>query len=145
MAEALVFAKDNSHSDPTQDRFCWKRGMIVVVMPDGHEWGLQETPVGKTAAQRKFVLFKFPDVSVARIEKYIETNWHYDQFTGDRVDDDRRLWKIVWDELPNSAKNLLRDVGIISIGPVPPNNYTWAQLKNFILNIKTQLRETEDL
>jgi hypothetical protein len=45
MAELLVKAISNSHIDPTKDqRGCYKRGDVVVVMPDGHQWGKEEHP-----------------------------------------------------------------------------------------------------
>jgi len=42
MAEILVRLKNNTHSDPIKDRMCYKRGDVVVVMPDGHPWGSSE-------------------------------------------------------------------------------------------------------
>ncbi|MFQ5354613.1 MAG: hypothetical protein ACE5DR_06665, partial [Thermodesulfobacteriota bacterium] len=42
MAELLIRLKDNTHSDAVKDRMCYKRGDVVVVMPDGHEWGRAE-------------------------------------------------------------------------------------------------------
>lgn len=42
MCELLVKAVDASHADPLIDRHCYKRGDVVVVMPDGHEWGAGE-------------------------------------------------------------------------------------------------------
>ncbi len=42
MAELLIRLKDNTHPDAVKDRMCYKRGDIVVVMPDGHQWGSAE-------------------------------------------------------------------------------------------------------
>lgn len=44
MAEILVRWTDNTHADPAKDAWCYKRGDVVVVMPDGHEWGRKEGP-----------------------------------------------------------------------------------------------------
>lgn len=44
MARLLVKATDNTHPDPVKDLRCYKRGDVVVVMPDGHEWGKEEGP-----------------------------------------------------------------------------------------------------
>jgi len=43
MCEVLVKAVDANHPDPDTDhRGCYKRGDIVVVMSDGHQWGAGE-------------------------------------------------------------------------------------------------------
>ena len=43
MCELLVKAVDANHPDPDTDhRGCYKRGDIVVVMSDGHQWGAGE-------------------------------------------------------------------------------------------------------
>jgi len=39
MAELLIHLKNNTNADPVKDRMCYKRGDIVVVMPNGHPWG----------------------------------------------------------------------------------------------------------
>jgi len=42
MAELLIRLKNNTHVDPVKDRMCYKQGDIVVVKPDGHQWGRAE-------------------------------------------------------------------------------------------------------
>jgi len=42
MAELLIRLKNNTHPNPVKDRMCYKLGDIVVVMPDGHQWGRAE-------------------------------------------------------------------------------------------------------
>lgn len=45
MAELLIMANSNSHSDPIKDiRGCYKKGDIVDVQPDGFQWGKEECP-----------------------------------------------------------------------------------------------------
>lgn len=45
MARLLVKAIDYVHPDPEIDKKgAYKRGDVVCVMPDGHEWGLAEGP-----------------------------------------------------------------------------------------------------
>lgn len=45
MCELLVRLIDNHHPDPVKDaRACYKRGDVVVVKPDEHEWGKKECP-----------------------------------------------------------------------------------------------------
>jgi hypothetical protein len=142
MAEALLFAANNTSPDPEKDRRgCWKRGYIVVVRPDGHTWGRLEDPA-LNAAPRKFVLIKFPGVSVARVEKYLEAQW--DDAGGallEAVMYRRRLWQIQYAELPLAARNKLATTGILVIGP--NGDYTWDQVKGFFMRLDTAARETE--
>ena len=59
MCELLVKAVDANHPDPDTDhRGCYKRGDIVVVMPDGHQWGAGELDTNV------FEVVKFPGMSV---------------------------------------------------------------------------------
>lgn len=45
MARLLVKAVDYTHPDPDKDRrAAYKRGDVVCVMPDGHQWGAAEGP-----------------------------------------------------------------------------------------------------
>ncbi len=44
MAELLIKAIDDGvFSDVAKDRRCYKKGDIVAIMPDGHEWGRKES------------------------------------------------------------------------------------------------------
>jgi hypothetical protein len=43
MAELLVRTQNNAHRHPDKDRATYKRGDVVVVMPDGHQWGRMES------------------------------------------------------------------------------------------------------
>lgn len=71
MAEILVRAISNVHSDAEKDRRgCYKKGYPVVVMPDGHEWGSQEGLPG-------FVIVKCPQVTPAQVTNYI-SHWKDD-------------------------------------------------------------------
>ncbi len=66
MAEVLVKLVDATHTDPAIDQAgCYKAGMPVVVMPDGHPWGPKE-------GLPRFFVVKFPGVSVAQIRGYIQ-------------------------------------------------------------------------
>lgn len=144
MAEALLFADNNTHIDPEKDRRgCWKRGMIVVVMPDGHVWGAREDPA-QNPPPRKFVILKFPGVSIARIAKYLTEQT--DDAGGTLlipVRYRRRLWQIQYAELPLAARNQLIATGILTIGPT--GDYTWAQVSNFFQRLDTDAREIEAL
>lgn len=66
MAELLIRLINNQHSDATKDkRGSYKRGDVVVVMPDGHEWGLKERPP-------RFAVVSVPDMTVAEAQAYLE-------------------------------------------------------------------------
>lgn len=48
MADLLIRARDNTHSDPVKDfRGSYKRGDIVVVKPTGWPWGSEEAKAPK--------------------------------------------------------------------------------------------------
>lgn len=54
--ELLVKLTDNTHIDPAKDLRCWKRGDVVAIMEDGHQWGLEEGPP-------KFFVIKMPGIT----------------------------------------------------------------------------------
>ncbi|MCP4126928.1 MAG: hypothetical protein GY753_07690 [Gammaproteobacteria bacterium] len=62
MAELLIKAVDYAHADPEKDRCgAYKRGDVVVVMPDGHVWGGAE-------GLPKFLRVSLPGVTVAEFQ-----------------------------------------------------------------------------
>lgn len=140
MAEILVLAKNNTHSNPEKDRCgCYKRGMPVVVRPDGHEWGLKER-------LPDFVVIKIPLVPVERVLKYIAIQ---KDLLNPAKDYRRRCWIIRWDDLPVAARNKLRTAGELVIKArseyTGAFDYTWAQVKTFFLNQQTMLNESQDV
>lgn len=147
MAEILIRAKNNVHSDPDKDRRgCYKRGMPVVVMPDGHQWGLLER-------LPDFVVIKVPMVSSDRIEKYIQPQMEQNGFEKDGTTPKyemhrRRLWKIRVDDLPAGARNKLANEGELTIKASADYtgsfDYTWNQMKTYFRNLKTDTDETEN-
>ena len=137
MAEILIKAISAAHSDPTKDqRGCYKRGMPVVVMPDGHPWGNEER-------LPKFVVLKIPMISVAQVQKYIEPQIESDVVTR------RRLWRIRWADLPALAQSILTTTGMLTIKATEAYtgtfDYTWTQVKVYFRNQLTGLDETADL
>jgi len=64
MAEFLLKAVDAGHADPATDRGCWKTGHPVIVMPDGHVWGKEET-------LPTFFILKIPDLDVSLARQYL--------------------------------------------------------------------------
>ena len=139
MAELLVKAVSASvPTDPDRDVLCYKRGMPVVVMPDGHPWGARER-------RPRFVVIKFPGVSVERLQRYIEEWRDGDPDTRRMVR--RRVWRLRWDDLPTRARNRLRDDGelIIQAGTrdVPDADYTWDQVKSYLRDELRGVDESE--
>lgn len=135
-AEILVMAVDHTHSDATKDRRgSYKRGMPVVVMPDGHEWSHKE-------GLPDFVVIKIPGISVDKVMKYLQP-----EMNGGSIYR-RRLWHISWADLPQAAKDKLLADGelIIKAGTYPgPYDYTWAQVKGYFKQITSGQAETGDL
>lgn len=143
MAEILVKAINATHSDTDKDRRgCYKRGMPVLIMPDGHSWGGEER-------LPKFVVIKIPGISVETVSKYVQPQ------NEDTPDADgiyrvyrRRLWQIRWADLPAAARNKLATDGELTIkaGTYAGNyDYTWKQIRGYFRNLKTGLDETGDI
>ena len=129
----LLKAESATHTDPSKDaRGCYKRGHPVVVMPDGHEWGvLERLP--------KFALLKIPLVPVNSVLKYIA------QWDGNR----RRRWRLRVADMPAAARNKLANAGELTIKAraeyTGAFDYTWTQVKAFFRNDETNADETEDV
>ena len=140
MAEILVCAVARyTHPDPAKDRAgCLKPGMPAVVMPDGNPWGKEEGPP-------RFVVVKVPGVPVSSLLKYVDVE--PDAFVPKFVYRVRR-WIIRWDDLPQKAKNRLKNDGELVIaagGYTGPSDYTWAQVRSFFRDQMSGLDETGDL
>lgn len=142
MAEILVRATSSAVlSDPAKDqRGCYKRGMPVVVMPDGHQWGaLERLPT--------FVVIKLPMISVARVQKYIAEQ--RELVNGEMATTRRRLWRIRWADLPAAARTKLQNSGELIIKATADYtgsfDYTWTQVKQYWQNQQTGLDETADV
>jgi hypothetical protein len=145
MAEILIKATNHVHPDPDKDRRgAYKRGMPVVVMEDGHTWGrLEGLP--------NFFLMKLPGVSVSKVLQFIESD-DRDQGETDPVSGDpiltpyrRRLWKLLIDNVPAGVKQKVADTGELVIGGGAGADYTWAQVRTFIKNQRTNADAPETL
>ena len=141
MAEMLVKAIDATHPNPDKDRRgCYKRGMPVVVMDDGHEWGKEER-------LPKFVIIKIPLTSKDKIMKYIDPEPGLD-VEGNIIIDRRRMWKIRLADLPLLARNKLQLSGELTIKATSSYtetyDYTWTQIKPYFRNLLTGLDEVND-
>lgn len=119
MAEMLIKVR----ASPSR---AWRRGDIVVIMPDGHEWGTLEFLGSWVASGRHAELFpgdffvvKIPGVTVTRLKVYL-ADWV------DTLDlGPRRLWRLLLDELTQALLNKLRDEGFLTMGV----DFTRAQLE----------------
>ena len=139
MAELLVAAQNHElPDDPDKDRRgCYKRGYVIVIMPDGHPWGTKECLPWS-------VVIKLPGVSVhnAILQKYVGR-----QFVGATGEAyRRRRWQLRWADLPTAAKTRLQNDGelVIKVGTYSGSyDYTWTQVKGYFRDLQTGLDETE--
>lgn len=77
MAELLVKAVDAVHADAVKDaRGSYKRGDVVVVMPDGHTWGREELLA--PALGGKFIVVKIAGVDPEAIRDKLQEAEHSD-------------------------------------------------------------------
>jgi hypothetical protein len=141
VAEALVCARPELLGvDPgTGAAWRWVVGHVVAVQDDGFAWGALEDPRNfATAAQRRFALFRFPGITVVRIQRYLAN-----QIDVNAVVIRNRVWQIQWSSLPLVARHLLTSTGVITIGAT--GDFTWTQVQNFVLNLQTGLTDTDPL
>ena len=130
--EMLLRRRSKTSPDPVKDQMLYKKGDIVVIKPDGHEWGNLEDPAKHPDGVDGcgFVIVKVPGVNPtkAKIDKWMD---HVKDI--DETMTKRRLWEVMTDDVPPNVKNKLRDDGVVTI--------TWAKLKDFIRNKLTDERE----
>ncbi len=142
MAELLVKAISATHAVPIKDqRGCYKRGMPVVVMPDGHLWGNEER-------LPKFVVIKIPLIGVWAVQKYTAP-WMDLTIPSQPETVQRRKWRIRWADLPAAAQTILATTGMLTIKATAdytgPFDYTWDQVKTYFRNEEAGLDETASL
>jgi hypothetical protein len=124
MAEFLVKARDpiDLPKDEEKRNRCYRRGDIVVVMPDGHEWGKEER-------LPKFMVVKIPGLSVETAKKYIISAY---EDTG-IVDQDnhpimkmvqRRKYRILLDTIPTAIRTAITKDGIAEV--------SWENVKSHV-------------
>lgn len=103
MAEVLVKAVSVSHTDPVKDaRGCYKVGDPVVVMPDGHVWGVSE-------GLPNFWIVKVPGATVAELEGYLVS------ILAGSVITRRRRWFADTSKMTGGVRNTLLTTGVISV------------------------------
>jgi len=115
MAELLIKARDATHADAETDRRgCYKRGDVVVVMEDGHEWGAKEGPPN-------FVRLRIPGAARALAARLTEEQDDDDdgkplaEEQGERGIHRRRRWRVDLDALPAAIRTALLNSGVASI------------------------------
>ena len=136
MAELLIKLIDHIHSDPVKDRSgAYKRGDVVVVMPDGHEWGREEGPP-------KFGIIKVVGLSVMKCQEFVRPEMQDEVFDGQTIrgQKTRRLHRIDIDSLPPALQELLPKPAGITVA--------WQVLRDRIVNKTTgtnqgQRKETD--
>lgn len=124
MAEILVRAFDSTHADPKIDLAgCYKRGDLVVVADDGHEWGASER-------LPKFWQVRITNVSKAQAEKYTASvNRFTDIVLNDTETTVRRRYTLNVDAVAAFVTDPV-------IGRIEG---TWQQLRNALIDKTTGL------
>lgn len=79
MAELLIKAFDVIHADPALNNQAYKRGDIVVAMPDGHTWGSAERDTNN------FLIVQVPDMCLEEAQALCAPLVGYDILTGQEV------------------------------------------------------------
>lgn len=134
MVEILINLIDATHADTVKDRRgSYKRGDPVVVMSDGHEWGLKETPpkfgvlriTGITAEQAK----KYLAPEEETIEGYVFPDGSMGPLTRSTR---RRRFGFQLSDVPARIRNEIQ-TGFTEV--------TFQQVRNFIKNKKTGATE----
>lgn len=122
MAELLIKARDAEHPDPAKDRRgCFKRGDVVCVMPDGHEWGAKE-------GLPRFVRVRVQNTAVEDVQALIEPQDDDDDGAplprqllvgNEAIEVDaryrRRRWRLNLDGLPAARRTELATTGQTTI------------------------------
>src|SRR5687768_16286866 len=95
MAELLIHATNTELSDMEKAaRRAYRRGDVVLVMPDGHAWAANE--LSSPDNGRALFVLKIPGVAVALPQKYL-SEWWDDLFLSQQA---LRRFRLFIDELP---------------------------------------------
>lgn len=134
MAELLIKARDpvDLPKDEESRERCYRRGDIVVVMKDGHEWGKEER-------LPKFVVVKIPGLDVEKARHLIEpcyTDTGLIDLNGEAILKltARRKWKVLVDTVPTTISKELAEKGIVEV--------SWDNIKSYVYDkLTTQTAE----
>ena len=132
MAELLIKARDPIDLPVNEEKRnrCYRKGDIIVVMPDGHEWGKEER-------LPKFVVIKVPGMSVATAKKYIEPN-EIDTGLVDRDGEriiklvNKRKYNVLIDNIPEAVSNQLK-TGVVEV--------SWDSVKSYVYDKAAMMTE----
>lgn len=132
MAELLVRWTDHTHPDPDVDRRgSYKRGYVISVQPDDHEWGRKESKQRWLAEgfseedwHGRTVILKLPNRSAAALSILAQTQQGIDdngsEYTRGRKNLPgtyrRREWGIALDNFPPGLLKKLDRDGEITFG-----------------------------
>lgn len=137
MAQVLVFARNNIHSDPIKDRTgSYKKGYPVVAKEDSWTWGALEVAPD-------FYIVKLPKIPVADVLKYTVSE------IKDGIIYRRRQWRIKIETLPIDKQTLLETKGELIVKATPTyldkSDMDWKDMKTYFLDQASGLTETNDL
>lgn len=116
--ELLVKAVDHTHSDPQIDaEGAYKRGDIIVVMPDGHTWGFEE--VKPPTEGGKAYIVKIPGVDHMPVKEMLESPERSDMVFGpDKrtgVPTRRRAHQFDFSKLAANTLKQLHETGTVTL------------------------------
>jgi len=119
MAELLIKIKNHTHPDDVIDaKASYKKGDIITVETDGHQWGRKESKKAWIASgeavadwHEKTAIIKLPGVGIGGLYEYIKRHGNH-----------RRKFNLTLTGLPLAARQRLLNKGEITI--------TWNQIKN---------------
>lgn len=104
MAVLLIKAVDAVNDDPAKDASgCYKRGDVVVVLPDGHQWGRKEGPPN-------FFRLKIPGLSVAEAEELMAAEVDVE---GNAIT--RRARRLMADSIPAEIRKAIAEKGEVAL------------------------------
>jgi hypothetical protein len=106
MCELLVRVVDKIGDDPYHDSKCSKRGDVIVVMPDGHQWGRAEL-------LDPFLVLRLPLVSSAAGESFLGREHDTDP-TNPSLTLQRRAFRLDLDALP-SDPSAMTDADLLAL------------------------------
>jgi hypothetical protein len=129
MAELLIKAVSHTHPDPIKNvRGCYKRGDIVVIKENGHQWGREELLA--PASGGKFVVIRISDVTVAQVHNFIQNKWGFRADDPERDENQattrRRRLGLDPQLLPAGARNTLNTTGFYET--------TWPAVRAFVID-----------
>jgi hypothetical protein len=128
MSEILVFGRNKTNPNSLEeDRGCYKRGMPVIAMPDGHLWGTKET-------LPDFIIIKIPGLSVDKANSFIKEQTEDDLGAPTINMYRRRRWHLVWANLPQAIKDEILSTGEYTT--------TVAKIRNYLKRIRDNVQFT---